>query len=96
MKTDCYIGRAPCGCIEGVTSTRPGREKDTAKDVAKFIRQGLKVEPAVWKDVMHDMDHSGKADPVCISEIYRVYAVHFSVPLDVDFFPLPPATWRAA
>lgn len=40
----CYVGRCKCGSIVAAVVDVPGQEKDTAKDVAGFIKDGLKVE----------------------------------------------------
>lgn len=37
-----YIGRLPCGCVVAVTVDYG--DKDTATDVAEFIKDGLTVE----------------------------------------------------
>ena len=42
MSEYAYIGRAECGCIRAASVD--GRDKDTAKDVARFVRDGLVVE----------------------------------------------------
>jgi hypothetical protein len=39
-----YVATAKCGCIVGLIADLPGAEKDTAKEVANFIRRGCKVE----------------------------------------------------
>ena len=40
--THCYIGRCKCGAVVATRVDRGG--KDTARDVAVFIRDGLVVE----------------------------------------------------
>jgi Ethanolamine utilization protein EutJ (predicted chaperonin) len=43
--THSYIGRDPaCNCIVAATVDNPDHPKRVAKEVAKFIRQGLAVE----------------------------------------------------
>lgn len=39
-----YQGRKGCGCVVAVTVDLPEYKKDTAKELAKWIRQGLSVE----------------------------------------------------
>jgi hypothetical protein len=43
-----YIARATCGCVYGVCTDDPRHPKDTARSVAEFIQQGLKVENVDW------------------------------------------------
>lgn len=38
----CYVGKAPCGCIQAICLDRGN--KQTATDVAEFIEMGLTVE----------------------------------------------------
>ncbi len=40
--THAYIGRKPCGCV--VCVCIDAHDKDTAKSVAEYIREGLAVE----------------------------------------------------
>ena len=41
----CYIGVWPaCGCIRFVTTDDPEYEKDNAKEIAKLVRKGYRVE----------------------------------------------------
>jgi hypothetical protein len=42
--THDYIATAKCGCIVGLIADIQGTEKETAKEVANFIKQGCKVE----------------------------------------------------
>ena len=42
--THDYVATAKCGCIVGLIADLKGAEKDTAKEVANFIRRGCKVE----------------------------------------------------
>lgn len=39
-----YIGRKSCGCVVAAYVDDPERRKDTAKEVASWIRDGLTVE----------------------------------------------------
>jgi hypothetical protein len=38
-----YIATAKCGCVVGVLSDLKGYEKETAKEVADFIKKGCAV-----------------------------------------------------
>ena len=41
----CYIGVWPaCGCIRFVTADEPEYEQDNAKEIAKLVRRGYRVE----------------------------------------------------
>ena len=42
--THDYVATAKCGCVVGLIADMKGAEKDTAKEVADFIRRGCKVE----------------------------------------------------
>jgi len=42
--THSYIATAKCGCVVGLIAVIPGYEKDTAKNVADFIKRGYMVE----------------------------------------------------
>jgi len=45
QSTHSYIGRDPeCNCIVAATVDNPDHPKRVAREVAKFIRQGLTVE----------------------------------------------------
>lgn len=39
-----YIGQKPCGCVVAAAVDIPECRKETAKDVAEWIRSGLTVE----------------------------------------------------
>lgn len=39
-----YIGRKPCGCVVAAMVDNPDDAKETAKEVAKWIKLGLTVE----------------------------------------------------
>lgn len=39
-----YLGVKPCGCAVAIMVDRPEYAKDTAKDIAKWIRDGWAVE----------------------------------------------------
>ncbi len=41
--TVCYVGRKSCGCLVAAVVDLPGQEKETARDVAQFIREGYTV-----------------------------------------------------
>jgi hypothetical protein len=47
----CYVGRCKCGSVVAAVVDEPGREKQTAKDVAEFIKEGLAVEQMDTKQV---------------------------------------------
>jgi hypothetical protein len=47
----CYIGRCKCGAIVAACVDTPDRKKETAKDVAEFISDGLTVERMSVEDV---------------------------------------------
>lgn len=47
--THAYVGRKDCGCT--VAAVVDCGTKETAKDVADFIRSGLKVERVLIDDV---------------------------------------------
>jgi hypothetical protein len=42
--THVYVGRLACGCMVAARSDTPGEPKRVAKDVAKFMRQGMTVD----------------------------------------------------
>ena len=42
--THSYIGFASCGCARALAHDVPGMEKDTAREVAGYIKSGLVVE----------------------------------------------------
>ncbi len=42
--THAYIGRGKCGCIVAVATDVPDLRKETAANVADFVRGGLAVE----------------------------------------------------
>jgi hypothetical protein len=42
--THDYVATAKCGCVVGLIAVIPGDEKETAKDVASFIKSGCLVE----------------------------------------------------
>ena len=39
-----YIGRKPCGCVCAAYADEPEIKDDIAKEIAKWIKQGLTVE----------------------------------------------------
>jgi hypothetical protein len=39
-----YMGRRSCGCVVAITVDDPEYKKDTAKEIGKWIRQGLAIE----------------------------------------------------
>lgn len=50
-RPDCYVGIKSCGCIVAWVHDRPKHQKDTAKSVAQFIKDGYRVEPAITDDI---------------------------------------------
>ncbi len=40
----CYVGRCKCGQVVAAVVDMPGHEKQTAKDVAGFIKGNLSIE----------------------------------------------------
>lgn len=42
--THDYVAIAKCGCVVGLMTDMKGYEKETAKEVASFIREGCKVK----------------------------------------------------
>jgi hypothetical protein len=40
----CYVGKRPCGCLVAAAVDKPEYTKDTAKSVAKWMRDGLTIE----------------------------------------------------
>lgn len=42
--THDYIATAKCGCVVGLIADMVGLEKETAKEVASFIKRGCMVE----------------------------------------------------
>lgn len=50
-----YIGRKSCGCIVAATVDDPIFKKDTAKFVAKLLRDGLFVERVSCQFVRDNM-----------------------------------------
>lgn len=43
-KAMCYIGRSSCGCVVAVAVDEPKYQKDNAKEIGNWIRNGLTVE----------------------------------------------------
>ena len=50
LGTHVYTGKAKCGCIVAVVADMPDMPKETAKDVAEFIRGGYTVERVPVED----------------------------------------------
>ncbi len=50
-KPDSYVGRLLCGCLVAWCADNPEHQKDVARSVAKFIRNGYAVEHVVLDDV---------------------------------------------
>jgi len=49
--SDAYIALRPCGCIVGAIVDRPELWEDCAKDVAEWIRAGLRIERRICEEV---------------------------------------------
>jgi hypothetical protein len=59
--TKCYVGRCKCGGIVAAvvaeadwtedTKKKAAYEREVAKDVARFIREGLSIEPMEVEEV---------------------------------------------
>lgn len=39
-----YVGIKSCGCVVAATVDNPAHQKEVAKDVATFIKEGLTIE----------------------------------------------------
>lgn len=50
-RSDCYVGIKPCGCMVAWVHDSPEHQKDTAKSVAQFIKDGYRVEAAITADI---------------------------------------------
>ncbi len=50
-KPDSYVERLPCGCLVAWCADNPEHQRDVARSVAKFIRNGYSVEHVVLDDV---------------------------------------------
>ena len=48
--SDCYVAIKPCGCVVAACVINPEHRKDTAKSVASWVRDGLRVDtkPVEW------------------------------------------------
>ncbi len=53
----CYIGRKSCGCIELAVVDNPEHKEKTAKEIAKAIKWGLKIERVSVQYVRDNMRH---------------------------------------
>jgi hypothetical protein len=42
--THAYVGTTACGCVVAGCVDVPGRERDTARTVAEYVRDGCTVE----------------------------------------------------
>ena len=51
----CYIGRKSCGCIVLAVVDMPEHRKHTAKEIAKGIKEGLKIERVTCQYVRENM-----------------------------------------
>lgn len=59
--THAYIGRKSCGCAVAAAADIPGMEKETAKSVASFIRDGYAVS-RVLKEEVKDLFQTCRCD----------------------------------
>jgi NADPH:quinone reductase-like Zn-dependent oxidoreductase len=57
-----YVGIKNCGCMVAAMVDNPEHKKDTAKEIAKWIREGLTIERVTaeyvrenFKKCNHDM-----------------------------------------
>ncbi len=39
-----YVAMKPCGCVVAAAVDNPEHKKDTAKDIAKWVRDGLTIQ----------------------------------------------------
>lgn len=51
MSGFAYAAIKPCGCMVAATVDRPEWAKSTAKDVASYLRDGLRVERLTIEEV---------------------------------------------
>jgi hypothetical protein len=49
--THAYVGRRECGCMCAAILDFPGNEAETGKEVAEFIRDGMKIDRVTVEDV---------------------------------------------
>lgn len=47
----CYIGRKSCGCVVAAMVRYRFNERETAKELGTWIRQGLSIEQATVEEV---------------------------------------------
>jgi len=50
-----YIARRDCGCIVAATVDTPDHKRETAKDVASWVREGLDVSRVACQYVRDNM-----------------------------------------
>lgn len=48
---DCYIGKLSCGCVVAACVDIPRCKKETAQDIASWVRDGMTVERVTGKQV---------------------------------------------
>ena len=66
----CYIGRKTCGCLVAAMVDSPDHKQDTAREVAKWVREGLALErvtcayvrSAVWGCTHEPLKRRAKGD----------------------------------
>lgn len=49
--TDCYVGIKPCGCMVAWVYDEKKYPQDVAESVARFIREGYRIESANTDDI---------------------------------------------
>ena len=47
----CFVGIAECGHIQAASVDTPERRKENAREVAKWIRSGLRIEKMTSAEV---------------------------------------------
>lgn len=52
--TWAYAGVLPCGCIVAVTTDKPKYQRENAREVAKWMRQGMAIDRRTIGDIKAD------------------------------------------
>jgi len=68
--THDYMATAKCGCVVGLVAVIPGDEKETAKSVAEFIRDGFTIELVErssqrFRDALENFGHHCQPEQLC-------------------------------
>ena len=68
--THDYMATAKCGCVVGLVAVIPGDEKETAKSVAEFIRDGCTIELVErssqrFRDALENFGHYCQPEQLC-------------------------------